>query len=56
MRKHEEWTQEEVSHYVRIIKEHEKRRASANERQEYWENYYKNKNTDPETGFDMNQF
>ena len=53
MRKHEEWTKEKVvelfpknsdietSHYVAKLKEHEARRASTNERQNYWKTYYK---------------
>jgi hypothetical protein len=51
VRKYEEWTKEKVvelfpnnidietSHYVAKIKEHEARRASTNERQEYWKTY-----------------
>ena len=51
MRKHEEWKKEKVvelfpdtsdietSHYVAKLKEHELRRASTNERQEYWQTY-----------------
>ena len=30
----------EIEHYVRVIKEHEARRASFNERMEYWRKYY----------------
>jgi len=29
-----------ITHYVKIIKEHEARRASFNERQEYWRAYF----------------
>jgi hypothetical protein len=57
VRKHEEWTEEELTHYIEKHKEHEARRASTNERQAYWENYFKNKQKhDPETGFDMNKY
>ena len=31
----------DISHYVLKHKEHEARRASANERQEYWQTYRK---------------
>ena len=53
MRKHEERKKEKVielfsknsdietSHYVAKLKEHEARRASTNERQEYWKTYRK---------------
>ena len=30
----------EINHYVKKIKEHEARRASWNERMEYWKNYH----------------
>ena len=43
VRKYEEWTQEEIEHYVRVMKEHESRRASTNERNEYWKKYNENK-------------
>ena len=33
----------EIKHYIEKIKEHETRRASTNERQAYWSNYFKNK-------------
>ena len=39
MRKHEEWTEEEVTHYIEKHKEHEARRASTDERNEYWTKY-----------------
>jgi hypothetical protein len=51
VRKHEIGTEEKVvelypnnndietSHYVKKIKEHEARRASTNERQNYWKTY-----------------
>ena len=29
----------EINHYVEKLKEHEARRASTNERQEYWDGY-----------------
>tara|TARA_B100000900_G_C20482596_1_gene676118 strand:+ start:165 stop:377 length:213 start_codon:yes stop_codon:yes gene_type:complete len=32
----------EIKHYVEKIKEHEARRASFNERMEYWKNYHDN--------------
>jgi hypothetical protein len=32
----------EINHYVKKIKEHEARRASWNERMEYWKNYHDN--------------
>ena len=32
-----------LEHYIAKIKEHEERRASTNERQAYWSNYFKNK-------------
>jgi len=39
VRKHEEWTEEELKHYVDKYKEHEERRASTNERNTYWKQY-----------------
>jgi hypothetical protein len=69
VRKHEVGTEEkvvelypkiddiDVRHYVMKLKEHEIRRASTNERQEYWKTYKKYlKGQDSETGFDMNDF
>jgi hypothetical protein len=35
-------TQQELEHYVAKTKEHEARRASTNERQNYWKKYYEN--------------
>jgi len=35
----------EWSHYVAKLKEHEARRASTNERNEYWRKYNENKRT-----------
>ena len=35
----------EIEHYVRVIKEHEARRASFNERMEYWRKYYEHEGT-----------
>ena len=32
-----------MENYIAKIKEHEERRASTNERQAYWSNYFKNK-------------
>lgn len=32
----------EINHYVKKIKEHDARRASWNERMEYWKNYHDN--------------
>lgn len=29
----------DIEHYVKKLKEHEARRASTNERQEYWDGY-----------------
>jgi hypothetical protein len=39
VRKHEEWTEEEITHYIEKYKEHEERRASTNERNAYWTKY-----------------
>ena len=39
VRKHEEWTEEEVTHYIEKHKEHEARRASTDERNDYWTKY-----------------
>ena len=36
-------TQEELAHYITKYKEHEARRASTNERNEYWRKYNENK-------------
>jgi len=33
----------DMKHYVEKIKEHEARRASFNERQEYWRKYFESK-------------
>ena len=33
------WREFEIKHYVKKLKEHEARRASTNERQEYWDGY-----------------
>jgi hypothetical protein len=47
----------EMAHYIKKLKEHEERRASFNERMDYWKTYKKYlKGQDPETGFDMNNF
>ena len=46
----------DIEHYVKKYKEHEERRATTNEREDYWTKYNKKKNEDPETGFDMNKF
>jgi len=43
VRKYEIRTEEEVTHYVTKIKEHEEKRLSTNKRNEYWRNYYENK-------------
>ena len=32
----------EIKHYVKMMLEHEARRASWNERMEYWKNYHDN--------------
>jgi len=39
VRKHEEWTKEELEHYIAKCKEHEEQKASTNERNEYWRKY-----------------
>lgn len=44
-----------LSHYIEKYKEHEARRASTNERNEYWRQYSK-KDLDPETSFDMGKY
>ncbi len=36
-------TKEELEHYIEKYKEHEARRASTNERNEYWRKYNENK-------------
>lgn len=36
-------TKEELAHYITKYKEHEARRASTNERNEYWRKYNENK-------------
>ena len=38
-------TQEELEHYIAKYKEHEARRASTNERNEYWNEYRRSKET-----------
>ena len=48
-------TQEELEHYIAKYKEHEARRASTNERNEYWKQYSK-KELDPETSFNMGKY
>ena len=48
-------TQEELEHYIAKYKEHEARRASTNERNEYWRQYSK-KELDPETSFNMGKY
>ena len=56
-RKWREYESVPVEHYIAKHKEHEARRASFNERAEYWKTYKKYlKNTNPETGFNMNDF
>jgi hypothetical protein len=49
-------TKEELEHYIAKYKEHEARRASTNERNAYWDNYYKHQKLDPETSFNMGSF
>lgn len=47
----------DVKHYVEKYKEHEARRATTNEREEYWRHYAKSqKHLDPETSFDMGKY
>ena len=36
-------TKEELEHYIAKYKEHEARKASTNERNEYWRKYNENK-------------
>jgi hypothetical protein len=48
-------TKEELAHYIAKYKEHEARRASTNERNEYWKQYSK-KELDPETSFNMGKY
>ena len=45
----------DIEHYVTKYKEHEERRASTNERNDYWKQYSK-KELDPETSFDMGKY
>ena len=47
-------TAEELRHYIAKYKEHEARRASTNERNTYWKDYFTPKRT--ETSFDMGKF
>lgn len=47
----------DIKHYIKVHKEHEDRRASTNERSDYWKAYVKSlKGTRAETSFDMNRF
>ena len=39
LRNHKQWTAEELKFYVDKYKEHEARRASTNERNEFWKKY-----------------
>ena len=61
-REHEDNSIDDIewAHYVAKLKEHEARRASANEREEYWKTYKKYKKQlrrlDPETGWNMEDF
>jgi hypothetical protein len=46
--KHEGWTpksKEEIEHYITKCKEHEERRASTDERNKYWYEYTRSKET-----------
>ena len=51
---------EDMAHYVKIIKLHESQRLSTNERQAYWEKYFTNRDTyfegGEETSIDMDNF
>jgi hypothetical protein len=42
-------TQLELEHYIAKYKEHEARRASTNERNDYWRSYQERKNYTPPT-------
>lgn len=48
----------DIEHYVKMIKEHEAKRLSFNERQAYWKSYFnEGKNTvGTDAGFDMSKF
>ena len=39
VRKYEEWTQEELEHYIRVHKAHEDMRLNTNDRNDYWKKY-----------------
>jgi hypothetical protein len=45
----------DIEHYVAKYKEHEERKASTKERNDYWRQYSK-KDLDPETSFDMGKY
>jgi len=50
-------TQEELAHYIAKYKEHEAKRLSTNERNEYWRQYAKSqKQLDAETSFNMEKY
>ena len=47
----------DIEHYIAKYKEHEARRATTNEREEYWKQYAKSqKQLDPETSFNMGKY
>jgi hypothetical protein len=47
----------DVQYYVKVIKEHEEKRLSTNERQRFWEEYRKQqRKLDEETSFNMSRF
>ena len=45
----------DIEHYVKKYKAHEERKATTNERNDYWKQYSK-KQLDPETSFDMGKY
>ena len=47
----------DIEHYIEKLKEHEAKRLSTNERNEYWRQYAKSqKQLDPETSFNMEKY
>jgi len=50
-------TKEQLRHYIKQIKIHEKLKISTNERNTYWKQYFKSQNSGrTETSFNMNRF
>jgi len=43
-------TKEELAHYIAKYKEHEARRASTNERNEYWRQYNESRRSEETSG------